>query len=549
MKRRGHRESVPRTSVVSVIVLAFYLMCCFLHTGPFHHAVMGFSLSFRGCSRSIITARSPFSFILEAGSQSLDDAAANMDCEERNNSTDATSLATSSTMTSNTKQCPVVKYFPRYRIDLKNRKRQKREAKNAWLAALPSFEFPPSPLKGIFQSLEKSRMEKRLQQQSKSGEELVWIPNVDGISALTELWTYADRLLKSSTNDSIVLCLPDASSTLVQNWVKIVEWMASNCYPYLADDNSSILLEATLLLESSDDDDNDDDEDDSSIQRKTVRLRKRTRDTVKGDAPSIIAAIDDFEKEETINRRTQAWVKRILVDQGICPFTKSVKMSGQGLMDVGVPVGSIAYHASSATHPITLFADTFQAIRDMIQSGPSGKSGVSSILLAAPAFDDDFDLWSGPVFAMLEASVVSAMAEAQVGVVCFHPKYACPDGSSWPGFGHMHSVTRLENWYKASLGVPSSSLPPTTTTTSDDEEKEATSCPLLGTEDIAAGGAWQRRTPHATINVLRADQLEAAEAKRSSGELYVVNIEKLVGSTGIGSDQLARDLEKEKQLL
>jgi hypothetical protein len=62
-------------------------------------------------------------------------------------------------------------------------------------------------------------------------------------------------------------------------------------------------------------------------------------------------------------------------------------------------------------------------------------------------------------------------------------------------------------------------------------------------------GAWQRRTPHATINVLRADQLEAAEAKRSSASLYAVNIEKLVGASGIGSDKLFRDLERERQLL
>ena len=56
----------------------------------------------------------------------------------------------------------------------------------------------------------------------------------------------------------------------------------------------------------------------------------------------------------------------------------------------------------------------------MIESGPSGKKGISSILLAAPGYDDDFDLWSGPVFAMLESGVVACGLESQVGVVCFH---------------------------------------------------------------------------------------------------------------------------------
>ena len=91
---------------------------------------------------------------------------------------------------------------------------------------------------------------------------------------------------------------------------------------------------------------------------------------------------------------------------------------------------------------------------------------------------------------------------------------------------------------------------------------------LLSNEDIAAGGAWQRRTPHAIVNVLRADQLEKAEKKRSTKNLYVRNIHVLVGdgtakdnnnddidynksnsiNNGIGNDLLCEYLEKEKRL-
>jgi hypothetical protein len=69
---------------------------------------------------------------------------------------------------------------------------------------------------------------------------------------------------------------------------------------------------------------------------------------------------------------------------------------------------------------------------------------------------------------------------------------------------------------------------------------------MLTTEEIAAGGAWQRRTPHATINVLRADQLEKAESRRVSEKMYTENIDKLVGINGIGTEQLAQDLEREQ---
>jgi len=235
-------------------------------------------------------------------------------------------------------------------------------------------------------------------------------------------------------------------------------------------------------------------------------------------------------------RRTKAWVKRVLVGLGICPFTKSDVKSGQGLGDMGVPVANIMYSYSEAladggeNDVYLLMADVWGAIFDMISAGPSGKNGVSSILLSAPGFDDDFSLWAGPVFAMLESGVGAIEAEEMIGVVCFHPKYVTPDGKSWPGFGHMHSLVRLKKWCNEHTLQPHSNEIPLT----DDE--------------VAAGGAWQRRTPHAVINVLRAEQLEAAEGRRKTGELYARNVGVLVGKGGIGLDDLQSALENERSL-
>ena len=39
---------------------------------------------------------------------------------------------------------------------------------------------------------------------------------------------------------------------------------------------------------------------------------------------------------------------RLLVELGICPFTKSSQKSGQGLGDIGVPVANIMYRHSDA---------------------------------------------------------------------------------------------------------------------------------------------------------------------------------------------------------
>mmetsp|Transcript_21736 Transcript_21736/g.36999 ORF Transcript_21736/g.36999 Transcript_21736/m.36999 type:complete len:90 (-) Transcript_21736:29-298(-) len=57
--------------------------------------------------------------------------------------------------------------------------------------------------------------------------------------------------------------------------------------------------------------------------------------------------------------------------------------------------------------------------------------------------------------------------------------------------------------------------------------------------DVAAGGAWQRRTPHAT-NVLRA-QLEMAESRQDTALSDRRNIPKLMEN---GNQQLLSDLER-----
>ncbi|KAG7338188.1 DUF1415 domain containing protein [Nitzschia inconspicua] len=430
----------------------------------------------------------------------------------------------STTSSSFISSCPFSKTYPRYRIDLTTSRRKKGHTNSE------SFFFKlSSPFRALQSSLQNAHLEQQLLKKysndtSTNNVEVVIQPEMDGITAFAYLWEQAATMItdsKDGTLDPIIIALPDASPLLVRNFVEIVEWMYN------------------LPKESSTTHDH---------QQRITPLRATVVEMKNLDVPAVHlertfppdqGMTKEFQKREgdanIVNRRTRKWVQRILVEQGICPFTKSDRMSGQGLADLGVPVGSIAYHASFQSNPIGLFAETWRAIHQMIKAGPSGRSGVSSILLASPVFDDDFDFWAGPIFAMLEASVVAAQAESEIGVVCFHPRYATPDGKSWPGFGHMHSVPRLEKWYNEYKETAAKTAK--TITLSD-----------LTSEQIAAGGAWQRRTPHATINVLRAKQLEMAESRRESAKMYTENIEKLVGAHGIGNEKLGRDLNAERQL-
>ena len=345
--------------------------------------------------------------------------------------------------------------------------------------------------------------------------------------AAAGFWRMAVDIISQQTEQTKhhYLALPETSLTVAQHLCDIINWYAD-------------YLEADSKTERKD----------LNREQTTVILRARLDNAHTSIIPVVeftaIYSSNGARSQSPIGqttvtavdteRRTKSWVQRVLVQLGVCPFTKSNVKSGQGLGDVGVPVANIMYRHSEASvkdhgasgEIYTLMADTWEAINDMVAAGPSGKHGVSSILLTAPSFDDDFALWSGPVFAMLEAGVTAIQAEEIIGVVCFHPEYVTPDGSTFPGFGHMHSLPRLKKWYN-----------------------EFTSSSKLTDNEIAAGGAWQRRTPHAVINVLRAEQLEAAEGRRESGILYERNIRVLVDrEEGIGNTKLQEDLRREQSL-
>ena len=336
--------------------------------------------------------------------------------------------------------------------------------------------------------------------------------------AAVNFWRMAADISKEKVNENKrwYLALPETTISVAQNLCDILNWYAGNIVRGNNRKDGAIIIDARL--------DN----------------------TYSNSLPVIEFALEHHLEEkqsitsnrqptaEDTEKRTKSWVQRLLVNLSICPFTKSETKSGQGLGDLGVPVGNIMYRHSDAStidygaggEVYALMADTWEAISDMIASGTSGKEGVSSIILSAPGFDDNFDLWSGPVFAMLEAGVGAIHAEEIIGIVCFHPKYETPDGRTFPGFGHMHSLPRLKKWYD-----------------------QFRSSGELTDNEIAAGGAWMRRTPHAVINVLRAEQLEAAEVSRESGILYERNIRVLVGrDEGIGSERLEEELKREQSL-
>ena len=432
--------------------------------------------------------------------------------------------------------------FPRYRIDLSSEKAAKKRF-NAVKSGLGLFS-------GIKQGLDKATVERRYTEEARDGHlffvdcsvdastlqkakgndvgtkettntkgdvsDEEWRRGLAGLRAASQFWKIiADisevDISSAQPNQKAVISFIGATPLQIQHLIDIALWFEDN----MAGDHSHLRIDT-----------------DGEMPMPTIVIESRAISRASDEAQVGESDSYDLPSGDIVEERIKAWVRRILVNLSICPFTKSDTRSGQGLAEFSIPTGCIAYHYSKAgpSNIPRLMADCWAAILEMVEAGPGGKSGVSSILLSAPLFDGNFSLWSGPIFSMLEAVVGAAGAEPIVGVVCFHPRYATPDGSSWPGFGQMHSVPRLRKWM---------------------DEQDPMLSKKLDDDQIAAGGAWQRRTPHAVLNVLRANQLEAAESRRQSPQMYSRNIRVLVAGEedgGIGSDKLMNELEMERSL-
>ena len=66
----------------------------------------------------------------------------------------------------------------------------------------------------------------------------------------------------------------------------------------------------------------------------------------------------------------------------------------------------------------------------------------------------------------------------------------------------------------------------------------------IGDDDLEWAAAYQRRSPHAMINVLWSRQLEIAETKRRSSSLYTRNINRALSA---GREDLERAAVQERE--
>jgi len=208
---------------------------------------------------------------------------------------------------------------------------------------------------------------------------------------------------------------------------------------------------------------------------------------------------------------TEDWINKFLGKYRLCPYTSSVSRAAVGLSSVGVPVGGVHVRVESTNgesdearqcnslKAAGLVSAFWSEVRTLMQS-PQKEWATS--LVVFPEYDTEFAAFVDVCDTIVEPTVVATQSTNFIGRAWFHPQYdADAVGHSEVIAGHAVPHKMVEGFMKSLQS------------TSGKDGVELEYDQLVKANNIV------RRTPHATINILRRSQLTAAgEYEKGLGE-------------------------------
>ncbi len=221
--------------------------------------------------------------------------------------------------------------------------------------------------------------------------------------------------------------------------------------------------------------------------------------------------------------KTRDWVDHTLCRLRFCPYTASMERAAVGLETVNVSEGPIGIrHSLSAIGKVANVSDgNLEGEADVRENAveiPAAALLVSAfwkgvcematlpendvatlLIIAPPCYDQDFRAFCGVCDNLIEPSVQAVRAQDLVGRAWFHPQYeAALVGHSIILPGHALPAAMVQTFVQIHY-------PP-------DQTKALSTMPdALDLPTIAKANDMVRWTPHATINLLRRNQLSAAK--------------------------------------
>lgn len=220
----------------------------------------------------------------------------------------------------------------------------------------------------------------------------------------------------------------------------------------------------------------------------------------KAVAASQKAAEATFDKDKTV-AALKSFIGRVVVGLEACPYTKSVDISAVGLEKQGVKPGPVGYRYSPTTDVTMTMSMFWNCICEMM-SEPD--ENLSSIMLSLPGIGSGESEEAHNRFAAVVEVVGRYLClfrgDGSFGLVHFHQTYdrSTIHPLTQAAYGHLPPISWLRPILKMG-GHP------------DEAEK-------LSDDDIALSN-YQRRAPHAAINILRMNQVNAAAGAKSIVDL------------------------------
>ena len=228
----------------------------------------------------------------------------------------------------------------------------------------------------------------------------------------------------------------------------------------------------------------------------------------------------EFEVFRDASLATKEWVNNFLGKFRLCPYTSSVSRAAVGLSSVGVPIGGVHIVNVNSTDINSVKSQRTAKLvsafwSEVVTLMQSNQDEWATSLVICPEYDADFESFADVCDSIIESTVVATQSTEFIGRAWFHPLYNADS------VGHSEVIAGHSVPHKMVQGFMQSLA----------KEDES----ILEYDEISKANDRVRQTPHATINILRRSQLNAAaEYEKSLGDkrpkpnsIYVRNTRRL----------------------
>jgi len=214
-------------------------------------------------------------------------------------------------------------------------------------------------------------------------------------------------------------------------------------------------------------------------------------------------AIEPALNEEKCTDALKAFINRIVIGLEACPYTKEVDKAAVGLAKKGIPQGPVAYRYSGSTEVCAVIGAFWNCVCELLSTP---QEDLSTTMLSLPGIGvgnaPESHARFSAVTELITRNLCLFRGDQVFGLVYFHPAYErnLLHPVDKPAYGHLPP----QKWLPHILRKNGNS---------DVADKI--------TDDELELSNYQRRSPFTAINILRAQQLDAASGPYSIVDLDI----------------------------